>query len=264
MSAIERGECFPFDGSDEFWSSDISVPPAPSRDWIHVAARGIMADVTDRRGIKQAFQVCDWLEADRVKLVNDLCEIIMAHMADPDGVTKDIMRRLRACSGAEVEFSGIDDDVVESIHGDFYGIIMEASIDPNTNKLAIEMTPEHLQAAFALVVLGHINDTLPKEAWEGFRFHQCMVNEQMVPGVEADPDLTPEQLIKISFSSMGNEVARIIQAYNKKNVAVIGEVAGQPVYFIARAGYYMWAPQPEGGLMFDINLCFPGYPSGWR
>lgn len=261
---VERGASFPFDGSDEFWSTDETFQADPARNWVHAAARGIMSDVRDRRGIKQSFQIFEWLEADRVKLISDLSGII-EHQFQPDSTEfkaeKAVVLHLRQFSN---EFDGIDDDVMDSIYEDFHEIIMEASMELNANKLAFEGTPQHLQDAFTQVVLGHITDTLPKEAWESFRFHQCMVNEQMVPDVQADPDLTPEQLIKTSLCSMGNEVARIIRVYQQKNVAVIGEVAGQPVYFIARAGYYMWAPQPESGEMFDINLCFPGYPSGWR
>lgn len=261
---VERGANFPFDGSDEFWSTDATFQPDPARNWVHAAARGIMSDVRDRRGIKQSFQIFEWIEADRVRLISDLSAIIENQFLSDSTefkAEKAVVRHLRQFSN---EFDGIDDDVMDSIYEDFHEIIMEASMDLNTNKLAFEGTPQHLQDAFAQVVLKHINNTLPEEDWKGFRFHECMVNQQMVPGVEADPDLTPEQLIKNSFCSMGNEVAGIIRAYKKKNVSVIGEVAGQPVYFIARAGYYMWAPQAEGGEMFDINLCFPGYPSGWR
>ena len=48
-------------------------PPAPT-DWAHYAARGILADLTDRRGVKHGFDDID--EDVRVEMVAAMAEII--------------------------------------------------------------------------------------------------------------------------------------------------------------------------------------------
>ncbi len=67
------GERFPFDATDAWWASDGSVP-SPSVDWAHAAARGVLADLTDRRGIKRGFHGID--EDVRKGIVESLAEII--------------------------------------------------------------------------------------------------------------------------------------------------------------------------------------------
>ncbi|HGY1474610.1 TPA: hypothetical protein ACNVPX_006501 [Pseudomonas aeruginosa] len=127
--------------------------------------------------------------------------------------------------------------------------------------MAISIT-RHDQDLFKQTVLQHITAKLPREEWESFRFHWCMVNQRLVPDAEPDPDLTPQRLVKEALSLMGNEIPRLLTIF-RNQIEVIGETAGQPVYYAGRAGYYFWSPQPHGGLMLDINLCFPSYPCGW-
>lgn len=51
---------------------DGTLPPA--RDWAHIAARAVLADLNDRSGIKFAFDNID--EAVRVEIVETLAETI--------------------------------------------------------------------------------------------------------------------------------------------------------------------------------------------
>lgn len=70
---LEHGNEFPFDASDEWWSGDAKEPP-PARDWPHCAARGIIADLKDRRDIKRGFEEID--EDVRREIVDALADII--------------------------------------------------------------------------------------------------------------------------------------------------------------------------------------------
>lgn len=70
---LEQGARFPYDASDAWWHSGGGGPPAPT-DWAHYAARGILADLTDRRGIKHGFDDID--EDVRIEMVASLAEII--------------------------------------------------------------------------------------------------------------------------------------------------------------------------------------------
>lgn len=74
--AISQGSMFPYDASDE-WNEQIDPPgPPPAVDWAHTAARAVIADLTDRRKIKNGFDDID--ESVRVEIVRSLAEIIRA------------------------------------------------------------------------------------------------------------------------------------------------------------------------------------------
>jgi hypothetical protein len=70
---LEHGNRFPYDAPDKWWKSSEENPPAAA-DWAHEAARGVLADLQDRRDIKRGFENVD--EDVRAELVQDLAEII--------------------------------------------------------------------------------------------------------------------------------------------------------------------------------------------
>ncbi len=78
--ALENGGEFPYDAPDSWWNDaeDGNDPPAP-RDMAHAAARGIIADLKDRRGIKTEFNGVD--EDIRKEIVERMAEIIRQAMA---------------------------------------------------------------------------------------------------------------------------------------------------------------------------------------
>lgn len=71
--ALNHGAEFPYDASDGWWDSDAAFAP-PAVDWAHRAARGVMADLKARRGIKWELEKVD--EETRVEIVRALAEII--------------------------------------------------------------------------------------------------------------------------------------------------------------------------------------------
>ena len=71
--ALEQGAKYPFEANDKWWSGGGGSPP-PAKDWAHAAARGILVDLQDRRGIKYSFVGID--EECRVEIVESLAEII--------------------------------------------------------------------------------------------------------------------------------------------------------------------------------------------
>jgi hypothetical protein len=76
---LEMGEQFPYDGGEGFWEDENGTAKAPpSEDWIHRAARGVLADLTDRRGIKHELEQVD--HDVRADIVASIREIIrLAH-----------------------------------------------------------------------------------------------------------------------------------------------------------------------------------------
>lgn len=71
---VAHGNKFPYDASDEWGDSEL--PPPPPVDWAHSAARGVVADLCDRRDIKNGFNDVD--EEVRVEIVQTLAAIIRA------------------------------------------------------------------------------------------------------------------------------------------------------------------------------------------
>lgn len=72
---LYRGARSPYDAPDNFWACEGSPPP-PATDWAHAAARGVMHDLGDRRGIK--WHTENVAEDVRAELVQSLAEIIRA------------------------------------------------------------------------------------------------------------------------------------------------------------------------------------------
>lgn len=72
---LKHGAMFPYDAGDSWWQSeDEENPPPPAVDWAHAAARGVLADLGDRRGIKNSL---DGLDEDiKAELVETIADII--------------------------------------------------------------------------------------------------------------------------------------------------------------------------------------------
>ena len=72
-ATLEMADKYPYDASDEWLES--SNDPAPvAMDWAQRAARGVIADLQDRRGIKHEFSEVD--EDVRAEIVASLSDII--------------------------------------------------------------------------------------------------------------------------------------------------------------------------------------------
>jgi hypothetical protein len=72
---IIAGYLSPYDASDACWQSNDDAEGFPEpKDWAVVAARVVISDLRDRRGIKGGFERID--EELRVEIVNTLADLI--------------------------------------------------------------------------------------------------------------------------------------------------------------------------------------------
>lgn len=71
---LARGADYPFDGPSEWYDIEQPRPPLPPFDWAHAAARGILADLNDRSGIKHGFIGIS--EDVRAEIIGSLAAII--------------------------------------------------------------------------------------------------------------------------------------------------------------------------------------------
>lgn len=74
QATLKAGAENPYDAPDDFYDAEDTAPPA--KDWAHAAARGVMHDLGDRRGIKRHTE--NVAEDVRAELVQSLAEIIRA------------------------------------------------------------------------------------------------------------------------------------------------------------------------------------------
>ena len=75
---LDIGARFPFDATDE-WRNTEGAEPLPPADWAHAAARGILADLTDRQDIRD--QLDNLAEGQRAELTTDIAGIIRTGIA---------------------------------------------------------------------------------------------------------------------------------------------------------------------------------------
>ena len=75
-NSLRLGELYPYDAPKSWWDSDSTVRPKlqGDGDWSFRAARGVIEDLCDRRGIKNGFE--DIPDDIRVDIVAALAEII--------------------------------------------------------------------------------------------------------------------------------------------------------------------------------------------
>ena len=73
--SLEQGTKFPYDGGAHF-CEDRSPTPTPTQDWAHAAARGVLADLQDRRGIKQALDDVNIDHETRAEITKTMAAII--------------------------------------------------------------------------------------------------------------------------------------------------------------------------------------------
>lgn len=83
--AIIHGNEYPYDETDAWWSSEDRTPPSLPEDWAHSAARGIIANLEGRAGVRLALVHID--EAIRKEIVGDIARIIRNAHENPPAKT---------------------------------------------------------------------------------------------------------------------------------------------------------------------------------
>lgn len=72
---LDHGAKYPYDGGADFWE-DRSPDPPPAMDWAHAAARGVLCDLLDRRGIKRELDHEEIDHETRAEITRSLAAII--------------------------------------------------------------------------------------------------------------------------------------------------------------------------------------------
>lgn len=74
---LEQAKSFPYDAPDSYQEDyDTNKQPPVAKDWCHLAARGVLANLLGRRGIRPALEDLD--EDIRIDIIDSVTEIIRA------------------------------------------------------------------------------------------------------------------------------------------------------------------------------------------
>ncbi len=74
-SSLKLGQEFPFDAPDSWWYRGEHEPKLDG-DWAVIAARGVIANLSDRRGIKRPLDIQRIDEDVRAEIIQTLAAII--------------------------------------------------------------------------------------------------------------------------------------------------------------------------------------------
>lgn len=73
---LKHGNCFPLDAPDEWWECGAGAMPPPPEDWAHAAARGVVAELQDRSGIKNQLERQSLDQEVRKEIIQSIAAII--------------------------------------------------------------------------------------------------------------------------------------------------------------------------------------------
>ncbi|WP_323025731.1 hypothetical protein [Castellaniella sp.] len=117
---------------------------------------------------------------------------------------------------------------------------------------------------FKAIVLAHLQK-MRNEEWAYFR--GCARD---LPAVAVDYAVesteTRESVLNGAVSlDSGPSVEETINASQRfsANATRIGEIDGQPLYYINGTGIYLWGPTPQSPATISFWATFPAYPPGW-
>ncbi len=126
--------------------------------------------------------------------------------------------------------------------------------------------PESLDAyheQFKTIVLQHIFTSLDPSEWTRLR---SLGNgpRPFGPGLIYASEATPEMLLAKAVCEDGISIEETLTSSKFKASAVeIGQIEGQPVYYVNKEGIYLWGLDPREGYTLNFWVTHPAYPPGW-
>lgn len=105
---LNRARTYPLDRTDD----DVALPCPDAAHW---AARVLLKDLTDRRGIRQ--EINEWDDSVQRELVTDLAAIVRSGWGKKEvpEIIEGIVAELSGRSGLDHAFDAIDEDVMEEL-----------------------------------------------------------------------------------------------------------------------------------------------------
>lgn len=137
---------------------------------------------------------------------------------------------------------------------------------PESSQLttALPMVPKAARESFKTVVSKHLQ-TLPTERWEYLRAYAKKYSDaphkNLLPD-EYDPDMTPERLVQECIMEVsGPLMSDYLKGVYETSALKLGDVEGNPVYYIDAGGFYVY--EHPLGYCLQIDITFPATPPNW-
>lgn len=121
---------------------------------------------------------------------------------------------------------------------------------------------------FKAIVLAHL-EKMQAEEWSYFRGRASAFEGDLHAVVDdyvVEADETRESVLNSAVTlDSGPSVQETINASRRfsANAIRIGEIDGQPLYYINGTGIYLWGPTPQSPATISFWATFPAYPPGW-
>ncbi len=121
------------------------------------------------------------------------------------------------------------------------------------------------QPEFRAVVLAHIA-TLPASEWERLRTIGAHSRDRP-PLPHGSPlfaiDTPADVLLDGTLSEDSTSVEDVLSTTLGASAVTIGEIAGEPVWYVEGTGLYLWGPARVGEFSLSFWATYPAYPPGW-
>lgn len=105
---------------------------------------------------------------------------------------------------------------------------------------------------FKEAVLKHLTRKLPNEEWTRLRVRSG-----------GNVAMTFEEVVDAGYAEQGLTVHENLIPEYKSKASPIDFVAGQPVWYVAGAGFYVWSIHPNHTISLCVWLTHPAYPEKW-
>lgn len=104
---------------------------------------------------------------------------------------------------------------------------------------------------FKSMVSAHL-EALPDSEWKRIR------------ATTAYPDWTRETLLAKGLASSNISINDLFSGEaHLPETEILGEIRGEPLFFIRERGVYIWGPSPDAAFTLDLFLSFPNDCSGF-
>lgn len=121
----------------------------------------------------------------------------------------------------------------------------------------------HNFEAFKSLVIQHVTHKMTTIEFNRYREMSINSNRSLHPDLKSNISLTLKELLDEAISEDSLSVKEIIKSMQEHGLDVIGEIYGEPVYFVNGQGIYFWGESPESLPVITIWLTHPAYPPNW-
>lgn len=116
---------------------------------------------------------------------------------------------------------------------------------------------------FKAMVLKHIRASMPAVEWARLRTLASDRKNWVDRSFKFDPEASAAVLLDAALCEDSISVDETLVPAFRQRAVEIGQIGGQPVFYVAGAGIYLWGLDPANGFTLSFWATYPAYPPGW-